>query len=217
VTRLARAIEHTLLRASATPADVERLAREAIEHGFVGVCVNPLHAARVRALLGGSRVRVVCPVGFPLGASVPEVVAREAERALADGADEIDMVIPLGLALGGLLDAVTEAVATVRLVVGTHVLKAILETGLFDRAALEAVARAALAGRPDFLKTSTGFGPRGATVEDVELLVRWSSGQAGVKASGGIRTTREAEALLAAGATRLGTSAGVAIVAGETA
>jgi deoxyribose-phosphate aldolase len=217
VTRLGRAIEHTLLRASATPAEVERLAGEAIEHGFAGVCVNPLHAARARALVRGSPVRVVCPVGFPLGASVPEVVAREAERALADGADEIDMVIPLGLALGGLLDAVTEAVATVRLAVGKHVLKAILETGLFERSALEAVARAALAGGPDFLKTSTGFGPRGATVEDVELLVCWSSGRAEIKASGGIRTTREAEALLAAGATRLGTSAGVAIVAGETA
>ncbi len=213
---LARAIEHTLLRASATPADVERLAGEAIEHGFAGVCVNPLYAARARALVRGSRVRVVCPVGFPLGASVPAVVAREAERALADGADEIDMVIPLGLALGGLLDAVTEAVATVRLAVGTHVLKAILETGLFDPSALEVVARAALAGGPDFLKTSTGYGPRGATVGDVELLVRWSSGQAEIKASGGIRTARDAEALLAAGATRLGTSAGVAIVAGET-
>jgi deoxyribose-phosphate aldolase len=217
VTRLARAIEHTLLRASATPAAVVRLAGEAIEHGFVGVCVNPVHAARARALVLGSRVRVVCTVGFPLGASVPEVVAREAERALADGADEIDMVIPLGLALAGELRVVSEAVATVRSAVGTHALKAILETGLFDRSALEAVARAALDGGPDFLKTSTGFGPRGATVEDVELLVRWSCGQAQVKASGGIRTTREAEALLAAGATRLGTSAGVAIVTGETA
>jgi len=217
VTRLGRAIEHTLLRASATPADVEQLAREAIEHDFWGVCVNPLHAARARSLLRGSPVRVVCPVGFPLGASVPEVVAREAERALADGADEIDMVIPLGLALGGELDAVTGAVATVRRAVGKQVLKAILETGFFGRSALEAVARAALAGGPDFLKTSTGFGPRGATVEDVELLVRWCSARARVKASGGIRTTREAKALLAAGATRLGTSAGVAIVAGETA
>jgi deoxyribose-phosphate aldolase len=214
VTALARAIEHTLLRASATPADVERLAHEALAHGFAGVCIHPLYAARAKSLVRGSEVRVVCPVGFPLGASLPEVVAHEAERAVRDGADEIDMVIPLGLASAGELRAVTQAVATVRRAVPSHVLKAILETGLFEPSALEAVARAALRGGPDFLKTSTGFGPRGATVEDVKLLVAWASGQAKVKASGGIRTTRDAELLLAAGASRLGTSAGVAIVTG---
>ncbi len=214
MTRLAAAIEHTLLRASATPTDLARLTGEAIEHGFWGVCVNPLYAAEARALLRGSPVRVVCPVGFPLGGSLPEVVAREAECALRDGADEIDMVIPLGWAVAGELARVTDAVSTVRRAVGGAVLKAILETGLFSRTSLEAVARATLLGNPDFLKTSTGFGPRGATVEDVRLLVAWSSGQARIKASGGIRTADEARALLDAGATRLGTSAGVAIVTG---
>jgi deoxyribose-phosphate aldolase len=159
---------------------------------------------------------VVSVVGFPLGGSLPAAQADEAERVLALGADEIDMVIPLGLALAGELGEVTRAVEVVRNATRGKVLKAILETGLFGPSELESVARAALAGAPDFLKTSTGFGPRGASVEDVECLVRCSSGQAQVKASGGIRTASQARALLQAGATRLGTSAGVAIVSDPT-
>jgi deoxyribose-phosphate aldolase len=212
VSRLSQTIEHTLLGATTTPAMVARLCAEAIEYGFLAVCVPPIQVARAKSELRLSQVRVVSVVGFPLGGSLPGAVADEAERVLTLGADEIDMVIPLGLALGGELEAVTLAVAAVRSAARGKILKAIVETGLFGPSELEAVARATLAGAPDFLKTSTGFGPRGASVEDVERLVRWSSGQAQVKASGGIRTAQQARALLAAGATRLGTSSGVAIV-----
>ncbi|MFC1641802.1 deoxyribose-phosphate aldolase [Myxococcota bacterium] len=212
MTALAQAIEHTLLKASATPADVEQLCSEALEHGFCAVCVNLLHVARASASTTDSGTLVVCPVGFPLGATLPSVMAWEAEQALAHGAREIDMVIPLGLALAGELSAVTGAVALVRRAVGSAALKVILETGLFDGSTLASVATAALAGEPDFLKTSTGYGPRGASVEDVRSLTQQAAGRAQVKASGGIRTAAQASQLLAAGATRLGTSASVSIV-----
>ncbi len=210
---LAGFIEHTLLRADATPAAVEHLCDEAIEWGLLGVCVAPLHVARAAARLGSAGPRVVTVVGFPLGATVPDVMATEARRAVADGAAEIDMVIPIGLGLAGELDAVRAAVATVRAAVPERTLKVILETGHFAPEPLRALAREVIAARPDFLKTSTGFGPRGATVADVALLVDCGGGRVGVKAAGGIRTAADARALVAAGATRIGTSNGAAIAA----
>ncbi len=210
---LAGYIEHTLLRADATPAAVERLCDEAIEWGLLGVCVAPLHVARAAARLGSEGPRVVTVVGFPLGATVPEVMATEARRAVADGAAEIDMVIPIGLGLAGELDAVRAAVATVRAAVPERALKVILETGHFAPEPLRALAREVIAAQPDFLKTSTGFGPSGATVADVALLVECGGGRVGVKAAGGIRTAADARALVAAGATRIGTSNGAAIAA----
>ena len=209
---LARAIEHTLLRASATPADVDQLCEEALRYGFCGVCVNPAHVTRARACLAGSVLRVVTVAAFPLGANVAAVAAREAEQAALDGAQEIDLVAPLGLARAGELGSVTRFVRAVRAAVPSLTLKVILETGYFPGAELESVARAVLEARPDFLKTCTGFGPRGATVQDVERLARAARGRAEVKAAGGIQTAAEARAMLAAGASRIGTSRGVAIV-----
>jgi deoxyribose-phosphate aldolase len=210
---LARTIEHTLLRASATPTEVDQLCDEAIEHGFHGVCVNPAHVSRAAGRLAGSAVRVVTVAAFPLGASVAEVAAREAEQAVVDGANEIDLVAPLGLARAGDLSSVTRFVRGVRAAVPRATLKVILETGYFPGAELEEVARAVLEAQPDFLKTCTGFGPRGATLRDVERLARVARGRAEVKAAGGIQTADQARALLAAGASRIGTSRGVAIVA----
>ncbi len=216
-TPLAATIEHTLLRADATPAAVDRLCEEAVEWGLLGVCVAPLYVARAAARLSGASPRVVTVVGFPLGGVIPEVMADEARRAAADGAAEIDMVIPIGLGVAGELEAVGAAVAAVRAAIPDRVLKVILETGFFAPEPLRALARVVVAARPEFLKTSTGYGPRGATVADVELLLEEGAGRVGVKAAGGIRTAAAARALLDAGATRIGTSNGAAIAAEDAA
>jgi deoxyribose-phosphate aldolase len=211
---LASAIEHTLLSQSATRADVARLCDEAREHRFHGVCVNPLFVSEASARLQGSPVAVVTVVAFPLGAAVPELAAREAERAVRDGASELDLVIPIGLALAGDYASVRCSVAAVRSAAPTATLKVIIETGHFAPEQLAQLVPELLASGADFLKTSTGFGPRGATLEDVRLLRRLAAGRAEVKAAGGIRTADAARAMLRAGASRIGTSRGVAIVTG---
>jgi deoxyribose-phosphate aldolase len=160
-------------------------------------------------------VRIVTVVSFPLGASAPSVKAAEARRAVADGADELDMVMSIADALADDFAAVEEDVRAVRDAAPGCVLKVILETGLLDAEHMDAAARASVRAGADFVKTSTGFGPRGATVDDVTRLVRAVEGRAQVKASGGIRTREEALAFLAAGATRIGTSSGVAMVRAE--
>ncbi len=205
------AIEHTLLRSSATPKEVEVLCAEAIAHGFFGVCVNPRFVSLAASVLAHSPSRVVTVVGFPLGATLDAAVARETELAVAAGAHEIDMVIPLGAALSGDFAAVETTVAAVVRAAAPHPVKAILETGWFEGEALRAPALAALNGGAHFLKTSTGFGPRGATTEEVVVLSQLAAGRAQVKAAGGIRTHSDALAMLKAGASRLGTSSGVAI------
>lgn len=214
---LAPLIEHTQLQAETTPAAVDRLCEEAITHGLFGVCIAPLHVARAARRLAGRDPRVITVIGFPLGASLPAVLALEAQRARDDGAAELDLVIPIGLAVAGELAAVRDTVRTVRAAVPDRPLKVILETGHFSPPALRALAGAVLEAEPDFLKTSTGFGPRGASVADLELLAACAGGRVGLKASGGIRTVAEARALVAAGATRLGTSRGVALVTEEAA
>ncbi len=214
---IAKTIEHTLLRAAATPDEIARLCSEAREHGFHGVCVNPLFVPHAVAALQGASPCVVTVVAFPLGATVPTVAAAAARQAVADGAAEIDMVIPVGLALAGDDAAVSGAVAAVRDAIPDHPLKVILETGHFPPERILALGRLVVGAGADFLKTSTGFGPRGATVADVKLLAEAAAGRAGVKAAGGIRSRETALELLAAGASRLGTSAGVAIATGKVA
>jgi deoxyribose-phosphate aldolase len=211
---IARTIEHTSLKATATPGEIAALCAEAKSHGFFGVCVNPLMVALAAQELADAEPRVISVVAFPLGATVPAVAAAEARQAVAHGAAEIDMVIPVGLALVGDDAAVTRSVAAVREAVPEAKLKVILETGHFPAERILEIGRAAMQASPDYLKTSTGFGPRGATLDDVALLREATDGQAGVKAAGGIRSADDARALLEAGATRLGTSRGVAIVAG---
>ena len=214
--RLAAVIDHTLLKADATPEQVRRLCAEAKEFGFWSVCVNPCYVRLATELLAGSGVRVGTVSGFPLGANDREVKAYEAERAIADGAQEVDMVLNIGALKAGDYQAVQDDIAAV--VGACHaagvLCKVILETGyLTDAEKIEACRRAVSAGA-DFVKTSTGFGPGGATAADVALMRATVGVWVGVKAAGGIRTYAAARELLDAGANRIGASASVQIVLG---
>ncbi|MFI5401443.1 MAG: deoxyribose-phosphate aldolase [Planctomycetota bacterium] len=205
---MAARIEHTILRPDATRAEVEATLADAVALGCRAVCVHPCWVAALR----GAGLPIVTVAGFPLGADRPEAKARAAALAMDDGASEIDMVVNLGMLKSNDLAAVAADVRAVRRAIPDGTLKVILETGFLGAAEAEAAARVAVAEGADFLKTSTGFGPRGATVEDVLLLRRFGR----VKAAGGIRTFEEAAALVAAGAERLGASAVAAILSGAS-
>jgi deoxyribose-phosphate aldolase len=205
-----RTIEHTALKAETTPGDVEGLCEEAARYGFHGVCVNPIHVARARQRLQGTSVRVVTVIGFPLGAGSAASDQRECERVIELGAHELDWVIPIGLALSGDIDEVVRRAQAVRDASRGVTLKIIFECGHFEANTLRGLAERVMAVEPEFLKTATGFGPRGASVEDVRTLAA-VAGRAGVKASAGIRSLADVTRMIDAGATRIGTSSGVAI------
>lgn len=213
---IAAAIDHTLLKPDAVATDIDRLCEEALEYRFAAVCVNSRWVARVASQLAGSSVRPCAVVGFPLGASLGSATAFEARMAIDAGAGEIDMVLSLGDALAGDWDKVREGIAAVYAACGATPLKVILETCLLNdaqkRRACEICAEVGVA----FVKTSTGFSSGGSTVSDVALMRSVVGPEMGVKASGGIRDRETAIAMLEAGASRLGCSAGVAIVSGET-
>ncbi len=213
---LARYIDHTLLTADANADDIDRLCREAEQFRFASVCINPTWVKRAASNLRGTGVPVCTVIGFPLGATTSEIKATEARKALRDGAREIDMVINVGALKSGDHELVYNDIAKV--VDAAHEVgatcKVILETALLTDE--EKVIASALAKRAkaDFVKTSTGFGPGGATVYDVALMRETVGPDMGVKASGGVRTADDAEDMIAAGATRIGASAGVQIVSG---
>lgn len=213
-TPLAHYIDHTLLKPDATPAQIERLCAEAVEHDFASVCVNPLYVTLAGRLLRGSEVVVCTVIGFPLGATTTKAKVFEAHQAAGHGALELDMVLPIGLLKAG--DYVTIAEDIARVAEACHgqraICKVIIETALLTDEEKVAACLVACHAGADFVKTSTGFAGGGATVADVALMRRVVGSALGVKAAGGVRTRQEAEALIAAGATRLGTSAGVAIV-----
>ena len=216
--QLAALVDHTLLKPEATHADVTALVAEAAELGVYAVCVSP-SMAPVAVEAGAGRVRVAAVAGFPSGKHVSEVKSQEAAAAVASGATEIDMVIDVGAALAGDLDAVRSDIEAVRAAVAGTVLKVIVESAvLLDRAdgrTLADVCRVAEAAGADFVKTSTGFHPAGgASVRAVALMTETVGGRLGVKASGGIRTTADALAMLDAGATRLGLSSTRAVLDG---
>jgi deoxyribose-phosphate aldolase len=213
---LARFIDHTLLRPEATPADVDRLCDEARQHGFAAVCVNPAWVRRAAQRLAGSGVEVASVVGFPLGASTPEIKAAEARRALRDGAREIDMVINVGALKGGdhaLVERDIAGVSDACREVGA-LNKVIIEAALLTDEEKVVASLLARAAHANYVKTSTGFGPGGATAFDVALMRETVGTAMGVKAAGGIRTAAQAQQMIAAGATRIGASAGVAMVTG---
>nr|WP_246736932.1 deoxyribose-phosphate aldolase [Methylobacterium sp. DB0501] len=209
---LARLIDHTLLRADATAAEVRRLCEEALAHRFKAVCVNPVHVGLAAEILAGSPVAPCSVVGFPLGAVRPEDKAAEAAGAVRNGAAEIDMVIAIGALKEGRPDAVRADIAAVRDACRGRVLKVIVETCLLDDAQKRLACTLAVEAGADFVKTSTGFSTGGATVADVALMRATVGEGFGVKASGGVRSLDFARALVEAGATRLGTSSGVALV-----
>jgi deoxyribose-phosphate aldolase len=212
---VAARIDHTLLRPEATPGDVILLCQEARALAVAAVCVSPSLVATAASALTGSAVTVASVVGFPSGAHRRAVKAAEARSAVADGATELDMVIDLGAAAAGRWELVAEDIAEVRGAAPRPVvLKAIVESGLWSTSDLVAACAAAVAGGADFVKTSTGFHPAGgATVEAVAAMTRAVGPEVGVKASGGIGSARQALALLAAGATRLGMSRTAAVLA----
>lgn len=211
---VAALIDHTLLKPDASRAEVETLCREAAQFGFATVCVNPTWVAVCARLLKGTPVKVTSVVGFPLGATTPDVKNYETRRALFDGAGEIDMVINVGALKSGDLRMVErdiEAVAGPCREAGA-VSKVIIEAALLtDEEKITACTLAKAAGA-DYVKTSTGFGPGGATVADVALMRRVVGDEMGVKAAGGVRDLDSVKAMVAAGATRIGASAGVRIV-----
>ncbi|WP_161540805.1 deoxyribose-phosphate aldolase [Rhodothermus marinus] len=218
---LARLIDHTALKPDTTEARIRTLCDEARRYGFAAVCVNPCYVPLAAELLQGSAVAVCTVVGFPLGANRTAIKAAEAEQAIRDGAAELDMVLNIGFLKSGRLQEVLEDIRAVvdvaraaRPPAGRDriLVKVILETALLTDAEKETACRLALEAGADFVKTSTGFAGGGATVEDVALMRRVVGDRMGVKASGGIRTRAQAEALVAAGANRLGTSAGVTLI-----
>lgn len=211
---VAATIDHTLLKAEATVAQVETLCREAEQYGFACAMVNPAYAAQCVAALRNSRAKVGVVIGFPLGATLTSAKRQEAEDVLCLGVDEIDMVMNVGALKSGdrgKVEADIRGVVEVGHAAGA-IVKVILETCLLSDDEKKVACELALAAGADFVKTSTGFGKGGATVEDVSLMRAVVGNRAGVKAAGGIRTAADVAAMLKAGADRIGASAGVAIV-----
>lgn len=211
---LNRMIDHTLLKANATRAQIEKLCGEALEYNFASVCVNTCWVPLAHEKLAGSDVKTCCVVGFPLGAMMTEAKAAETRLAVEAGADEVDMVINVGWLLDGEYDAVRNDIAAVVKAADGKCVKVIIEACLLtDEQKVKACELSVDAGAT-FVKTSTGFSTGGATVADVALMRKTVGNRCLVKAAGGIHTADEARAMVEAGADRLGCSAGIQIMAG---
>ena len=208
---LANYIDHTILKPEATSRDVERLCREAAEFKFAAVCINPCYVELAVGLLAGTGVKVATVIGFPLGANLSIVKAFEAQQAVQQGADEIDMVINVGAVKQGNWETVLDDIRQVVEGAEGHIVKVIVETALLTEDEKKKVCNLVLNSGAHYIKTSTGFSTAGATVADIELFKAIVGKKIGIKASGGIRSRADAEVMIAAGATRLGTSAGVSI------
>lgn len=213
--QLNKFIDHTLLKPEAQSAQIEKLCKEAIEHKFFSVCVNTSYVKQCAELLRDSDVKVCCVVGFPLGAMDTASKAFETRTAIANGAQEIDMVVQIGALKDHRMDYVRDDIkAVVQAAAGVKV-KVIIETSLINDEEKTLACKAALDAGAHFVKTSTGFAGGGATVEDVKLMKSIVGDKMEVKASGGVKNSEQAFALISAGATRLGTSSGVALVQGQ--
>ena len=211
---ISKYIEHTLLKQDATKDGLEKLFEEAIQNNFLGVCVNPCFVKDAKKFLKNSNVKIVTVIGFPLGANTPEVKAFETKKAIEDGADEIDMVINVSKLKDKDYDYVKNDIEIVRHACPDNILKVILETDLLTKEEIKKACEICIDAKADLVKTSTGFVKNGvgAKVEDVELMYQTVSPFGlKVKASGGIRDSEKALALIKAGATRLGTSSGLKI------
>ena len=212
---IAAMIDHTLLKQNATEEQIDKLCAEAREYSFASVCVNPGYVSQCAKALAGSDVKVCTVIGFPLGATTSESKAFEAKDAVAKGAREVDMVVNVGKIKSGAWDFVENDIkAVVDAVKGQALVKVIIETCLLTDEEKVRVCQVAKAVGADFVKTSTGFSTGGATAADIALMRKTVGPEMGVKASGGIHNAQEALAMVEAGATRIGASAGIAIVNG---
>ena len=212
---LAKYIEHTLLKPTATAEEVEKLVEEAVKYGFFGVCINPVYVRLAKNIAKGTNVKIVTVVNFPLGANVIDTTLVQTHQALSDGADEIDTVINLGALKEGDYKKVTDDIKATKNICSNNNLKVILETDLLTNDEIKKACLACVSGGADFVKTSTGFVKNGlgARTDFVRLMAQTVERRGmGVKASGGIKTRFQAKELIEAGATRIGTSSGVAIV-----
>ena len=212
---LAAQIDHTLLKADATKEEVMKLCQEAREYVFASVCINPGHVKLASDCLKGSPVKVCTVIGFPLGATTSVTKALETRDAIANGADEIDMVINVGAMKAGNYDLVQKDIEAVVQAANGNLVKVILETALLTDEEKVIACKLSKNAGADFVKTSTGFGPGGATAKDIALMRETVGSYMGVKASGGIRDLPTAQAMIKAGASRIGASASVAIVKGQ--
>lgn len=205
-------IDHTVLKADTPLETVKRICDEAMEYGFASVCINPCHVAYCADYLKDSDVNVCTVIGFPLGANTSAVKAFETKDAIANGADEIDMVMNIGALKDKNYDLVRDDVkAVVEAAIGTLV-KVILETCLLTEDEIKKACELCVEAKADYVKTSTGFSTRGATIEDVRIMKEAVHGKAKVKAAGGVRTPEDMVKIVAAGADRIGTSAGCSLV-----
>lgn len=211
---IARMIDHTLLAPNASSEDIRRLCREAAENDFASVCIQPCYVPLAAECLKGSRAKVCTVIGFPLGVNCTEIKAAEAAKAVADGADELDMVLNRSLVADGRWAEVQKDIEAVVAAAKGRLVKVILEATELQPDVLAEAAKTAVAAGADFVKTSTGFVGGGARVEDIRIMKEAVGDRAQIKASGGIHSYDEAMAMIAAGATRIGASAGLAIIAG---
>ncbi len=209
---LAKYFDHTILKPSATAAEVKIICEEAIECGFFSVCVNPVHVKTVKTLLAGTEIKVCSVVGFPLGAHTSFIKAMETEQAISDGADEIDMVINVGALKDKKFDFVKNDIQGVVKAAGGKVVKVIIETCLLEDSEIVEACNLARKADAHFVKTSTGFAGGGATAADVALMRKTVGSDLQIKASGGIKTLEDTKQMIDAGADRIGASAGVAIM-----
>lgn len=213
--KINKMIDHTILKANVTKAEVERICKEALEYDFASVCVNTCHVEYVAKQLKDSDVKTCVVVGFPLGAMITEAKAFETKVAVEKGADEVDMVINVGAMKDGNIELVEADIRAVVEAAKPALVKVIIETCLLTDDEKIAACEAAVRAGADFVKTSTGFSTGGATVEDIALMRKTVGPDLGVKASGGVRTKEDAEKMIEAGATRIGASASIAIVEGK--
>ena len=205
-------IDHTILKATASNSDVQKLCEEAIEHEFYSVCVNGCYVADAKQLLQGTDVKVAAVVGFPLGAMTTAAKVFEAKEAVENGASEIDMVINVAKLKDGEFEYVENEIRQIKEAIGDNVLKVIIETCYLTDEEKVKACELSLVAKADFVKTSTGFGTGGATYEDVKLMKSVVGDNAKVKASGGVRDKETAQKYVDLGAERLGTSSGIEIV-----
>lgn len=209
---ITRSIDHTLLRSDATHGDIEKLCKEALDFGFHSVCLNPSYVKNAKEFLKDSEVKVTTVIGFPLGATLTDVKVYEAINGVLRGADELDIVINIGALKSGDWKTVRKDLSDVIMATRGLIHKAIIETCYLNEDEKKKAVMTALDAGSGFIKTSTGFGPKGAEIEDVCLIKSLVGDRAGIKAAGGIRTLKQVVDFIEAGATRIGTSSGVGIM-----